>query len=153
MATYTLDNLLNGVHDTLAAAASLVRDQSQAADEITEGIHDYPLLQTWMAENTGTDWTGETDRVTLSGTHSIKEYLIYSDLYVEQRAHVAQAMGALLATINEIEDILDTQTYNLFSLNYVTSMRWSWRHVTFEYGGVQYTGARFSITVRAGTQT
>jgi hypothetical protein len=130
-----------------------VRDQSQAADEITEGIHDYPLLQTWMAENTGTDWTGETDRETLSGKHSIKEYLIHSDLYVEQRAHVGQAMGQLLETLNEHEDILDDLSYPLFGLSFVTSFRWSWRHVTFEYGGVQYTGARFSITVRAGTQT
>jgi hypothetical protein len=153
MATYTLDQLVNGVHDALAAAASLVRDQSQAADEITEGIHDWPLLQTWLAENTGTDYTGDTDRVTLSGKHSVKEYLIYSDLYVEQRAHVGQAMGALLVTINEIEDILDTQTYRLFGLSFVTSMRWSWRQVTFEYGGVAYTGARFSVTVRCGTTT
>jgi hypothetical protein len=152
MATYTLDELLNGVHDTLAAASSLVRDESQAEDEITEGIHDWPLLQTWMAENTGTDWTGETDRVTLSGKHSVKEYLLYSDLYVEQRAHVGQAMGKLLYVINEFEDILDTQSYNLFGLDYVTSMRWSWRQVTFEYGGVKYTGARFSITVRAGSK-
>lgn len=151
MAIYTLDQLVNGVHDTLAAASSLVRDQSQAEDEITEGIHDYPLLQTWMAENLGTDYTGDTDRVTLSGEHSIKEYLVHSDLYIEQRAHVGEAMGQLLVTINEIEDILDTQSYSLFGLNFVTSMRWSWRQVTFEYGGALYTGARFFITVRCGT--
>jgi hypothetical protein len=153
MATYTLDELVNGVNDALAAAASLVRDQSQAEDEITEGIHDWPLLQTWLAENVGTDYTGDTDRVTLSGKHSIKEYLVNSDLYVEQRAHVGQAMGTLLSTVNEIEDILDTQTYSLFGLDFVTSMRWSWRQVTFEYGGVSYTGARFAITVRCGTTT
>jgi hypothetical protein len=152
MATYTLDGLVNGVHDTRAAAASLVRDESQAEDEITEGIHDWPLLQTWMAENTGTDWTGETDRVTLSGRHSVKEYLIHSDLYVAQRAHVGEAMGKLLSTVNEIEDILDAQSYDLFGLDYVTSMCWSWRQVTFEYGGVKYTGARFSVTVRAGSK-
>ena len=153
MATYTLDDLVNGVHDTLAAASSLTRGQSQAKDEITEGIHDYPLLQTWLAENMGTSYESETDRLTLSGTHSVKEYLIYSDLYVEQGAHVGQAMGQLLETINEIEDILDTQTYDLFDQDYITSMRWSWRQVSFEYGGVLYAGARFSITVRAGTQT
>lgn len=151
MAVYTLDDLVNGVHDALAAAASLVRDQSQAEDEITEGIHDYPLLQTWANSNTGTDWPGETDRQTLSGKHSLKEYVIYSDLYVEQRAHVGQAMGQLLETINEMENILDTQTYSLFGKDYVTSMRWSWDGVTFEYGGVQYAGARFSVTVRAGS--
>ena len=151
MATYTLDALVNGVHDTLAAAASLVRDESQAEDEITEGIHDYPLLQTWMAENAGTDYTGDTDRVTLSGRHSIKEYLIHSDLYVEQRAHVGQAMGQLLVSLNEMEDILDDLSYPLFGLNFVTSFRWSWRQVTFEYGKVLYTGARFFITVRCGT--
>jgi len=151
MAVYTLDNMVNGVHDAIAAAASLVRDQSQAADEFTEGIHDYPLIQTWAAENTGTDWTGATDRITLNGKHSIKEYLIYCDLYQEQRAHIGQAMGNLLETINEIEDILDDQGCPPFGLDYVTSFRWSWRHVAFDYGGVMYAGARFSITLRTGT--
>jgi len=152
MALYTLDELVNGVHNIVAAAASLERDQSQAADEITEGIHDYPLLMTWMAENQGTSRDSETDRITLTGKHSVKEYLIYSDLYVEQRAHVGQAMGQLLGTLNEIEDILDNQGCPPFGLDFLTSFRWSWRQVTFEYGGVKYTGARHSIIVRAGSQ-
>lgn len=152
MATYTLDDLVDAVHDDIAAAASLARDESQAQDEITEGIHDYPLLMTWIAENLGTSFESDTDRLSLSGRHSVKEYLIHSDLYVEQRAHVGQAMGQLLETINEIEDILDTRAYPLFSRDYITSFRWAWRQVTFEYGGALYTGARFSIVVRAGTQ-
>lgn len=151
MATYTLDELVNGVHDALAAASSLVRDESQAEDEITEGIHDYPLLQTWLAENVGTSYESETDKLSLSGEHSVKEYLVYSDLYVEQRAHVGQAMGQLLVSINEIEDILDNQTCPPFNLSFVLTTRWSWRQVTFEYGGVLYTGARFSVIVRCGT--
>ncbi|UCC74287.1 MAG: hypothetical protein JSV86_06950 [Gemmatimonadota bacterium] len=151
MATYTLDDLVNAVHDDVATAASLERDESQAEDEITEGIHDWPLIQTWMAGNRGTSFESDTDRLTLSGKHSVKEYLIYSDLYVAQRSHVGEAMGKLLSTINEIEDILDTRTYDLYGADYITSFNWSWDQVTFEYGGVKYTGARFSIIIRAGT--
>ncbi|KPJ77283.1 MAG: hypothetical protein AMJ81_00030 [Phycisphaerae bacterium SM23_33] len=151
MAVYTLDALLDAIEGIMDDAASLVR--SQTYDELTEGIHDYPLLQVYPEENTGTDWTGETDRVTLSGKHSVKEYTVHADIYARQRSHIAEDMKKCVDVANETEDILDNLSYPLFGLACVTSFRWSWRRVVFEYGGVKYMGARFVIVVRAGTQT
>jgi len=151
MAVYTLDALLDAIEGIMDDAASLVR--SQTYDELTEGIHDYPLLQVYPEENTGTDWTGETDRVTLSGKHSVKEYTVHADIYAQQRANIAEDMKKCVDVANEMEDILDDLSYPLFGLACVTSFRWSWRRVVFEYGGVKYMGARFVIVVRAGTQT
>ena len=150
MATYNLGELVDAVETTLSTAASLGR--SQTYDEITEAVQDWPLLQVYPEENLGTDFTGDTDRVTLSGKHSIKEYLIYADLYARQRSHIGEDMGQLVETINELEDILDDLSYPLFGRDEVTSFRWSWRRVVFTYGGVDYVGARFSIVVRAGSQ-
>lgn len=151
MATYTLDALLDGIHDTLAVAASLVRTQKY--DELSEGMQDYPTLQVYPEENTGTDWGTDTDRITLKKSgygRSAKEYSINADLYAHQLGTIAEDMAQLVTTINEFEDILDMQDYPLFGLDFVQSFRWSWRRVVFDYGGVDYIGARFSIVVRCG---
>lgn len=152
MATYTLDELIDTIEAALSTAASLKR--SQTYDELSEGIPgDCPLLQVYPEENTGTDAITATDRQTLSGKHSIKEYLIHADLYAQQRRHIGEDMRSLVTAINELEDILDTRTYDLFGLSYVMSFRWHWRRVTFVYGAVEYVGARFFLTVRTGSDT
>lgn len=150
MALYTLDELVDGIETVLSAAASLVR--SQTYDEITEGITEYPLLQVYLEENSGTDFTTNTDRITLTGKHSIKEYTVHADVYARVRANIGQDMGQLTTTINEIEDILDNQGCPPFDLDFLTSFRWSWRRVVFRYNNVDFVGARFMITVRCGTQ-
>jgi hypothetical protein len=152
MATYTLDELCDGIHDTLAAAASLVRTEKY--DEISEGMQDYPTLQVYPEENTGASWETETDRITLAKSsygRSTKEYIVHADLYAHQLGTIAEDMAQLVTTINEFEDILDMQDCPIFSLDFVQSFRWSWRRVVFEYGGVPYIGARFIITVRCGS--
>lgn len=151
MATYTLDELIDGIETVLGAAASLSR--SQTYDEITEGIHDAPLLQVYPEENLGTSYASATDALTLSGKHSVKEYLIHADLYAQQRAHIGEDMAALVTGINELEDILEAHHTARFNLAFVISFRWSWRRVTFDYGGVMYVGARFFITVECGSST
>ena len=148
MSTYTLDELIDGIETVLSAAPSLVR--SQTYDELTEGIHEYPLLQVYPEENPGTDWATNTDRITLTGVHSLKEYIIHADLYARARSHIAEDMKQLVDSINELEDILDTQGCPPFDLDFVRSFRWSWSRVTFRYGDVDYVGARFRITVRCG---
>jgi hypothetical protein len=154
MAVYTLDELVDGIETVLSAAASLqtgVGGRSQTYDELTEGMNQTPTLQVYPEENLGTDFTGSTDRATLSGKHSFKEYTIIADYYANQRANIGEDMGRLVTGINELEDILDTQTYPLFNLDFVTSFRWSWNRVTFDYGGASFVGARFRLIVRCGT--
>lgn len=153
MALYDIRTLIDAVAATLGAAPSVARLQSY--DKISEGMQDYPTLQVYAEENTGTDWSTETDRITLDGEHSLKQYLIYADLYARQRSHIAEDMAQLYESINELEDILDTQDdCPPFGETYITSFRWSWRRVVFEYAGtdLKYVGARFSITIICGSR-
>lgn len=157
---YILGDIVDSIETTLSAAASLVRSQSY--DELTEGIHEYPLLQVYPSANTGTSRGSETDRFSFEGPvpvgavvkHlSVKEYIIHADLYARQRSHINEDMEQLVDTINELEDILDGQDpQSLFGRADLFSFRWSWSQVTFEYAGVMYLGARFIITVRAGKE-
>lgn len=163
MAVYTIADLIVAIAATLGAAPSLTRTQyagtTAAVSRLTEGAEDLPLLQVYPEANTTTDWTGETDRITLSGKHSIKEYTIHADLLARQRSHIDEDMAQLVATIDEFEDILDTQVYQnvpdgtgLFGRLYITSFQWSWHRVVFEYASVWYIGARFPLVIRCGTE-
>lgn len=154
MAVYTLGALVDGIETVLSAALSLTVPEggrSQTYTELTEGMNQTPTLQVYPEENLGTDFTGATDRATLTGKHSFKEYTIHADYYANQRTDIGQDMGRLVTGINELEDILDTQGCPPFDLDFITSFRWSWARVTFDYGGVDFVGARFRLTVRCGT--
>lgn len=156
MAIYTLADLVLAIATTLGAAPSLVRTQyagtTAAASRMTEGMADVPTLQIYPEANTTTDWTGETDRVTLSGKHSIKEYMIHADLLARQRSQIDEDMAQLLTSIDELENILDTQVYPLFARSYITSFQWAWSRVVFGYAGADYVGARFVLVIRCGTE-
>jgi len=154
MALYTLDELVDGIETVLSAALSLTVPEggrSQTYDELTEGMNQTPTLQVYPEENLGTDFTGATSKATLNGKHSFKEYIIHADYYANQRTDIGQDMGRLVTGINELEDILDTQGCPPFDLNFIASFRWSWSRVTFDYGGVDFVGARFRLIVRCGT--
>lgn len=163
MAVYTIADLILAIATTLGAAPSLTRTQyagtTAAVSRLTEGAEDVPLLQVYPEANTTTDWTGETDRITLDGKHSIKEYVIHADLLARQRSHIDEDMAQLVASIDEFENILDTQVYQnvpggagLFGRLYITSFQWSWHRVVFDYAGVGYVGARFPLVIRCGTE-
>jgi len=145
-------DLIVAIATTLGAAPSLVRTQyagsTAAATRLTEGMPDYPTLQIYPEANTTTDWTGETDRISLTGKHSVKEYVIHADLLARQISQIDEDMTQLVTSINELEDILDTQTYPLFARPYILSFQWSWHWVVFEYAGAKYAGARFVLPVR-----
>lgn len=151
MATYSLADVVDAIEATLSAAPSLAR--SQSFNEMTEGIHrpDTPLLQTYPEENTGTSGFSDTDRISLSGKHSLKQYLIHADLYATPRSSIGEDMKRLVKTIDELEDILDNQSYPCFGVDCITSFQWSWRRVVFSYAGTEFMGARFSIKFVAGS--
>ena len=151
MAVYVLGDIVDAIETTLSAAASLRRSQSY--DELTEGVQrgDAPLLQVYPEENPGTSGHSETDRISFSGAHSVKRYVIFADLYAKQRSNIGEDMKQLVDTINELEDILDSQTYPVFGSDYILSFRWLWGRVVFDYAGVNFMGARFQILVEVGT--
>lgn len=146
-------DLILAIATALGAAPSLLRTQYAGAlaagTRLTEGMQDYPTLQIYPEANTTTDWTGETDRISLSGKHSVKEYVIHADLLARPRSHIDEDMAQVVISANELEDILDTMTYPLFARAYILSFQWSWHWVVFSYAGVKYAGARFVLTIRA----
>jgi len=156
MAVYTIADLILAIATTLGAAPSLTRTQyagvTAAISRLTEGAEDIPLLQVYPEANTTTDWTGQTDRISLNGKHSIKEYTIHADLLARQRSQMDEDMAQLVTSIDEFEAILDTQAYPLFGRIYVTSYQWSWHRVVFRYANVDYMGARFVLVIRCGTE-
>jgi len=163
MAVYTIADLILAIATTLGAAPSLTRTQyagvTAAVSRMTEGVADVPLLQVYPEANTTTDWTGGTDRASLSGKHSIKEYMIHADLLARQRSQIDEDMAQLVTSIDEFENILDNQKYQnvaggagLFGRLYITSFQWSWHRVVFEYATVKYVGARFPLVIRCGTE-
>ena len=151
--TYSLDTLLDAIHDTLAAAASLVRTEKY--DEITDGMQDYPTLQVYPENNLGTSEDSQTHKLTLGYSdtigHSVKKYTVHADLYAHQLGNIGEDMGRLVTCIDEFEDILDTQECPLFGQEEIISFTWSWSRVQFIYAGVPYVGARFVIIVEVGT--
>ena len=150
MSTYLLADILDGITDTIGAATLIERQQSY--DELSEGMQDWPTIQVYPEGNTGTSRDSDTHKLTLSVKHTVKEYTIHVDVYARQRSHIGEDMKKLVEVIDQIENILDTQGCPPFDVSSIISFRWSWSRTTFDYGGVLYAGARFVLTVRAGSE-
>lgn len=161
MATVTVHQIVDAVEATLSTAASFATSgRSETFDELTEGIHDTPMLQVYPDANTGTDRAWSTDRTAFTDAttgnvkHRQKEYTILADVYANQRSNIGEDMARLVTAIDEIEDILETLDCPLFGLTVagavkgpIRSFRWSWQRVIFDYGGVGYMGARFTLNL------
>lgn len=149
MATIALDTLLTAVKTTLGAAASL--SASRDHGEIRDARHDFPLLEVWPLAGAGS-MQSQTHQRSITGKHSVKEFVVHADLYAQIRgAHVGEGMAALVTTIDEIDEILDTQVRPYFSVAPITSFRWSWEHFTFQANdGILYAGARYRLEIQVG---
>jgi hypothetical protein len=158
MAIVTLHQIVDAVETTLGAAASLSR--SSTFDELTEGIHDCPQMQVYPASNQSVDRGQETDRsafiAATTGTvkHRQKEYVIHADVYIDERANIAEGIARMVVAIDQIETILEAEVCPLFGLTVagavkgpIRSFRWSWEYVIFVYGGIEYVGVRFILTL------
>lgn len=152
----TLAQIVDAIEDTLDEATTLVRSQSY--DELTEGIHDLPLLQVYPETQTGVSVGAETDRMTFGGAGGEedtpardKEYIIHADYYARQRSHIGEDMAALVNGIDAMENVLEAVNVKpYFSLEGIKAFSWFWTRVAFQYGDpqVRYVGARFEIRVR-----
>ena len=145
--TVTLASIVDAIEGVLDGATGLTA--SQTYDEITEGIQDMPMLQVYPESCSGTDIAGVNDRTTFKAGVRQTEYIIHADLYAAQRAHIGQNISTLVDMIDAITTQFETQsTGNLFGLSTIKSFHWRWERVVFEYATVEYTGARFYITIR-----
>ena len=149
----TLAQICDAIETTLAAATTLstTSARTQSYDELTEGIQDVPLLQVYP-ESGSQSPPGMTDRHTFGGAGNPvrqTEFLIHADYYARQRSHIGEDMAALVDGIDAIQNILEAQDKKpYFGLTYLQAFAWTWSRVIFNYGGVDYMGARFVLTVR-----
>ena len=141
----TLAQICDGIETALAAATTVARSQSY--DELTEGVHDIPLLQVYP-EGGSQDAGGATDRFTFGGGVRQTQFTIHADYYAAQRSHIGEDMAALVDGIDAIQDELEAQDGTRFGFsNSNLAFRWEWTRVQFSYGEANYMGARFVITV------
>jgi hypothetical protein len=122
---------------------------SQSYDELTEGVHDTPLLQVYPESGTQ-DVGGMTDRSTFSAGVRQTSVVVHADYFAEERGvGIGQEMARLVDGIDAITNVIEGQDQKpYFGLVGIKAFSWRWEHVTFDYGGVRYMGARFFITLR-----
>ncbi len=148
MADVTLSSICTAIRNTLATATGL--NVAQDTTQITEGIHDLPLLQVYP-ESGEVDPSGRTDRTTFGAGVQQDRMVIHADLYVRQRSHLQEDMDTLIDMIDAViytlkHDAADTMFGGLDNFQ---GFHWSWQRVIFEYGDplAKYVGARFRIEV------
>ncbi len=145
----TLAQICDAIESTLDNATTVVRSESY--DELTEGIHDLPMLQVYP-ESGEQDIAGATDRSTFGGRGDPQrqtEFVIIADYYANQRSHIGEDMAALVNGIDAIQNVFEGQDKKpYFGLAYLQAFHWRWERVTFTYAEIDYIGARFYLTVR-----
>ena len=143
----TLGQIVDAIESTLDDATTLVRSQSY--DELTEGIHDTPLLQVYP-QSGSQDPSGTADRTTFSAGVRQTEVIVHADYYAAERgAGIGEEMARLVDGIDAMTNVIEGQDEKpYFGLTGIKGFSWRWDRVTFDYGGVNYVGARFMITLR-----
>ena len=142
----TITQIAEAIESTLSAATGLT--YTQAPDELTEGMQNWPLLQVYWDESTQ-DPSGNTDRTTFKAGVRQTVMTFFADLYVRPRSHIGEDIGALLPLIDAIQDVMEQQnTRPYFGLEGIQAFSWSAKRVVFAYGGAEYIGARLTIEIR-----
>ena len=143
----TLAQMCDAIEATLGEATTVARSQSY--DELTEGVHDTPLLQVYP-QSGDQDPSGTADRTTFSAGVRQTEVIVHADYYAAERgASIGEEMARLVDGIDAITNIVEGQDQKpYFGLVGLKGFSWRWERVTFDYGGVSYVGARFYFTLR-----
>lgn len=149
----TIVEMNTAIKDTLQAATGLLTARDY--DELQEGIHaaDMPLLQVWPVEGNTDAGGGTTDRTTFGAVRRQALTAFNADVYVRQRSHIGEDIGALVPMIDNVIAVLEAQqTEPYFGLGtdwtgYIKNFRWRWEYVSFRYGAdeLPYVGVRFTL--------
>lgn len=145
--TITYANMCDAVAAHLALhCPALVRTQSY--NELTEGMQDTPAIQVYPEglENVATD--SGTQFTTLRGGVIQEMHLLHVDFYARQRSHINDDMTALVNGVDALVTALEAAGCPPFGLDGIKNFQWSWNRVIFEYAGVSYMGARFTLRLR-----
>ena len=142
----TLAEICDGIKDGFSSAANL--RVSQSYDELTEGIHDFPLMQVYPSRGHA-DAANANDRTTFSGGIRQTEFVIVADIYVSPMADIAEDMADTVALIDQLWDLCEDQTSaDFFDITGCRSWNWSFDYATLIYAGISYRGVRWTFTIR-----
>lgn len=141
--TLTYAEICDAITATLAVAPSIARAMSY--DELTEGMQDQPAFQVYPEGCDPVAARSETHVTTLRGGVIQETHTIHVDYYARQRSHIGEDMAVLVEGVDEIVPILEGETCPPFGLSGIKNFQWSWNRVVFDYGGVMYMGARFTL--------
>jgi hypothetical protein len=149
MTEVTEAQVCDAIRDTLATATGI--NVAQSYDELTEGIHDENLLQVYP-ESGETSFNSSTDRRTFgssSVTPKRQDVSVYHvDYYCTQRSNIGDDMAKLVPGITAIKAKLNAQNGKpYFGLTGIKAFQWRWERTVWDYGGVAFIGARFTITI------
>lgn len=140
-----LSDLIDGIENTLAGAASI--EISQSYDELTEGILQTPTLQVYPQECPSVSKGSSTQKYSFGGNIR-RVYIIHADIFVAQRHYLKQDMRDLVVCIEEIDTILKDQTScEIFGVTGPSTFVWSWRRSNFEYAGKKFLGVKYIFEV------
>ena len=156
--TLHLSQIADAIQDTLEANMSAVLlARVYGWDELPEGVNDAPSLMCYWQSGRA-DAVTETDRFSFAGVRN-KELIFNVDYYASTRNHLGQDNARLTNAMSEIIDFLETASSGAcvdgtgqcppFGLCALKTFQWSCERVIFDYGGVEYYGARCAITFRA----
>lgn len=149
MTTITIQQMCEAVRDTLKVAAHLKKAQTYR--ELSEGIHDTPLLQVYWESLEQDTMNTSADRTTFKGGGRQTEVVIYGDLYARPRSDLAEGMDKTAVVGEEFITILEAQdTKPYFGLVGIKAFHWRLERAIFSYGNeeTKFDGARLILTLR-----
>jgi hypothetical protein len=148
MGTITLAQICDGIVTTLKTATGITTVLSY--DELHPGPSeaDLPLIQVYPQRGIQ-DVSNSTDATTFYAEVRQTEVDFYLDLLATQRSQLEEDMKSCVNGIDAIIEALEAEDRApRFGLSGVRAYRWEWERALFDYGTVQYLGARFTLTIR-----
>jgi hypothetical protein len=147
----TIAQICNAIESTLGAAVTALDSTGryQSYDELTDGMNVTPTLQVYP-ESGVTDIGTGNDRTTFGAGVRQSQYIFNADYYARTRSHIGEDMKAIVDGADAIIAKLEAQQHEpAFGLSGIKAFRWTWQRVTFNYGGVDFAGVRFTLYIHA----
>lgn len=140
---------ITAIAQAIEAEFAGVIDYTQSVGEITEAIHDVPMLQVYWWATEPVSAGGNTPTMTFGGgQREIHTFRV--DLFAKVRSHIGEDLTSLH---NEVQAMLvklreqDNKPAGQFGLERVRNCQWAAQATEMIYAQQTFAGARFTITV------
>lgn len=148
---YSITELNTAIADTLLTSSEIKR--SQDVDDLTEQIpdSDMPLAQvypqSWVLVGGDSETTFNTFGGGLASPVQRIPFIFHADIYIAQRALLAENMTKYLVVAQSVNDLLLAQRRPYFGHTAIKSMAAEGERVIMEYSEITYLAIRYTITI------